>query len=194
MAEDETINNTANIIVAVMMAVILIAVFLLAAVLVLNGVSTADQNINGIALTGVSVINETGYTNSSGYTLSGASAYGFVNPAITALLNRTDGTVVGLNNATVSAVGIVTNASTRLFNNLSISYTYNYDTTNTTALNTAYTGIKNNLLDMVTNFFALMPTIGTILAVVVLIAGIVLLVLYVRRMKDNGSNEGTFQG
>jgi uncharacterized membrane protein (DUF485 family) len=48
---------------------------------------------------------------------------------------------------------------------------------------------------MVVNFFALMPTIGTILAVVILIAAIVLLVLYVRRMKDSGSGaSGGFAG
>lgn len=57
------------------------------------------------------------------------------------------------------------------------------------------TTIQNNIVSMVTNFFALMPTVGTILAVVILIAGIVLLVLYVRRMKDSGSAPtGSFQG
>jgi len=57
------------------------------------------------------------------------------------------------------------------------------------------TTIQTNIVGMVINFFALMPTIGTILAVVVLIAGIVLLVLYVRRMKDSGtSGAGQFQG
>jgi uncharacterized membrane protein YhaH (DUF805 family) len=57
------------------------------------------------------------------------------------------------------------------------------------------TGIQNDVVGMVTNFFALMPTVGTILAVVILIAGIVLLVLYVRRMKDSGtSSTAGFQG
>lgn len=55
------------------------------------------------------------------------------------------------------------------------------------------TPIQLNIYSMVSNFFALMPTVGTILAVVVLIAGIVLLVIYVRRMKDTGTS-GTLQG
>jgi hypothetical protein len=57
------------------------------------------------------------------------------------------------------------------------------------------TNIQNNIIGMVINFFALMPTIGTILAVVILIAVIVLLVMYVMRMKNagTGSNAG-FQG
>jgi hypothetical protein len=54
--------------------------------------------------------------------------------------------------------------------------------------------IQTYVVTMVVNFFALMPTVGTILAVVILIAGIVLLVLYVKRMKDTGSGSGSFQG
>jgi len=48
------------------------------------------------------------------------------------------------------------------------------------------TPIQNNIVLMVTNFFALMPTVGTILAVVILIAGIVILVMYVSRMRNTG--------
>lgn len=54
-------------------------------------------------------------------------------------------------------------------------------------------GIRDDVVSMVANFFALMPTVGTILAVVILIAGIVLLVMYVSRMRQSGSS-GTFQG
>lgn len=72
---------------------------------------------------------------------------------------------------------------------LSVFSTYGINgTTNT---------IRDNIISMVSNFFALMPTVGTILAVVILIAGIVLLVIYVRRMKDTGTGtaSGTsFQG
>ena len=58
--------------------------------------------------------------------------------------------------------------------------------------------ILTDLVSMVTNFFALMPTVGTILAVVILIAAIVLLVLYVVRMKNQGTGSAgapaAFQG
>ena len=56
------------------------------------------------------------------------------------------------------------------------------------------TPIQDNIFNMVANFFELMPTVGTILAVVILIAAIVLLVLYVKRMKDQGSGSATMQG
>jgi len=53
--------------------------------------------------------------------------------------------------------------------------------------------IQSYIISMVINFFALMPTVGTILAVVVLIAAIVILVLYVRRMQTRGE-QGGFTG
>lgn len=62
------------------------------------------------------------------------------------------------------------------------------------SINGTITTIQTSVLGMVTNFFALMPTIGTILAVVILIAGIVLLVIYVKRMKDSGTSSTGFQG
>ena len=66
----------------------------------------------------------------------------------------------------------------------------------TSDINATFATIQTNIVGMVTNFFALMPTVGTILAVVVLIAVIVLLVLYVARMKNAGSGATTqgFQG
>lgn len=65
----------------------------------------------------------------------------------------------------------------------------------TYGLNGTTATIQGDIFSMVANFFALMPTVGTILAVVILIAAIVLLVLYVRRMKDNGSGaQPGFQG
>jgi hypothetical protein len=55
------------------------------------------------------------------------------------------------------------------------------------SLNATFTTILTSIVGMVTNFFALMPTVGTIMAVVILIAGIVILVLYVKNMRNAGS-------
>lgn len=61
-------------------------------------------------------------------------------------------------------------------------------------INETTNGIRDNVIDMVANFFTLMPTIGTILAVVILIAAIVILVMYVSRMRNQGSGSGQFAG
>ena len=56
------------------------------------------------------------------------------------------------------------------------------------------TPIQTDIVAMVTNFFDLAPTIGTILAVVILIAAIVILVMYVSRMRSTGSSATAFAG
>ncbi len=73
------------------------------------------------------VSNESGaYVNSTGYTLAQSSVRGFSNPSITGAINATSGVVISLGNISVSSNGIVTNASTYQWDNVNISYTYNY--------------------------------------------------------------------
>lgn len=75
---------------------------------------------------------------------------------------------------------------------LSIWSTY---TTSANNLSANVSAIQQYLMGLAVNFFALAPVIGTILAVVILIAAIVLLVIYVRRMKDSGTgSSASFQG
>ena len=61
-------------------------------------------------------------------------------------------------------------------------------------INDTTDGIRDDIVDMVANFFELMPTVGTILAVVILIAAIVILVLYVSRMRNQGQGSATYAG
>lgn len=185
---NETTEKASNVIISIIFVAIFLAVMLLAVALIVGSVSTANTNLNGVTLTLVTVTNETGFANSTGYGVSGASALNFSSPTLTALFNRTSGLSVVLANASISSVGVITNATAIVWNNLSISYTYLYDTTSTNAYNTALTGIITGVLGLVSNFFSLTPTIGTIFAVVILIGGIVLLVIYVKRMKDQGSD------
>ena len=85
--------------------------------------------------TAASTINESrAWLNISGYTLSATSNVSFNTPVITAIWSNTAGQALGYNfsialaNATVSSVGVVTNATTvfnaSLLDNVSISYTY----------------------------------------------------------------------
>lgn len=62
-------------------------------------------------------------------------------------------------------------------------------------VNETTNGIRDNVISMVANFFKMAPIIGTILAVVILVAVIVLLVVYVSRMRNTGSSSAsTFAG
>ena len=95
-----------------------------------------------------SVINETGvWINTTGFTLSGSTAEDFASPAVTAIWNLSASgnynVSVAVGNATISAAGVVTNASVLVYDNVSISYTYTY--TNATAASTAADGVVSAL-------------------------------------------------
>ncbi len=115
----------------------------------------------------VTVLEEVGYVNSTGYTLTGISAPGFNTPVITAIYN--DSITLTAGNYTVSAVGVVTNASAvnawaLESDNWNINYTYLRG-------GSAYVAINSTIVAMLTipnllGLIVLIAVIGIILAVV----------------------------
>lgn len=185
MAEESTVERGSNIALGVMFVAILLVVFLLAMVIVINALNTAGNSANGYVTYRIN--NELGSVNKTGYTLTGASVYGFAGATLINLTNYSSGINIGLGNATTSALGKVTNATLQNWDVVNITYTY---LTTNSSTNVGMNAISNNVIGMVVNFFSLMPTIGTILAVVILIAGIVLLIMYVHRMRGSEAREG----
>lgn len=61
-------------------------------------------------------------------------------------------------------------------------------------VNNTTNDIRDNVILMVANFFEMVPTIGTILAVVILIGVIILLVMYVMRMRNMNTGHEEFAG
>ena len=191
---EQDVEKSSNIVVALMTTAIFVAVLVLVLVIVFGALGTSYDDYAGNTTQTIAITNETGaWLNSSGYTLDnvagGNSAY-----TLTAIFNGTDDVVIALANATTSAGGIVTNASVE-YTNVSLSYTYIDDITDASTINVAYDSIQDDILSMASNFFALAPTIGTILAVMILIAVIVILVMYVSRMRNpEGSSNEAFSG
>lgn len=188
---NETIEKSSNLILGIIFIAIFLVVMLLALVIVINSMGVAYIGVNGNPLTTVTVTNETdAYLNQTGYNLSAYSLglFGYSNPTITEVWNNSNSKLLLSGNYTLTGSTLY-NATATTFSKVNVSYTYQYYT-NTSA---PYAGnnIQNNLLSMVLNFFALMPTVGTILAVCILIVAIVWLVFYVRRMKnENGDFKG----
>ena len=124
-----------------------------------------------------SITNETGaYINSTGYTLVQSSLGGFASPVLTEIINVSDNATILLGNATVSNIGVVTNATVTEWENVLISYTYNY-ASGTSLAGVNVTEIRDDFGSFVTNLIAFLAVIGTIL-------GVVWLILYVRRLFD----------
>ena len=141
---------------------------------------------------------------------------------VTGCINTTDTVVIGAGNYTVNAAACTiafssvnavdvesfnnsdwqcsktfTYTANNMYNNTNwkASYSWAYNEYNTTS-NIGINSIQASLVSMIINFFAMMPTVGTILAVIILVGAIVLLVIYVQKMKGSGSQGGdqTFAG
>jgi hypothetical protein len=188
MTENQAVQNSSNVILAVIFVTVFLGVMLLALVTVFYALGLAGNTAAGI--TTQTYVNESGWLNGSGYTLTATAVRGFNTPVLVTLYNVTDHVAVETANATLSSAGVIKNSTAKVWTGVKITYTF--QNTNST-VNNAMDNIRGNTLGMAINFFALLPTIGTILAVIILIAGIVVLVMYVRRMKDSGS-EGSFSG
>jgi len=133
----------------------------------------------------ISVANETGYCNDTGYTLtrvnSSNSAY-----TIVELLNATDDAAFAVGNCTVNAAGLVKNASSVSFNDAKFSYTF------TNAYDNKYedtaTNMGGNLTGGIDNVSAKIPTILLIAAVVLLFGVLIILVQRAKQMTLGGDS------
>lgn len=101
-----------------------------------------------------------GFGNSTGYTLAALPGV-FASPTIVGVLNGTAGAEVTLTNVTVSSLGVVTNATSYEWFNLTFNYTY------TTQGDSA--GIVANASSGLESFFSNTGTWLTLLSVVILI-------------------------
>ena len=165
---------------------LMIAVFIVVMIAFALAITSASIKSSSTVTSSASVIvtNETGYINQTGYILSGASAYGFNTPVLTALYNRTSGLPIVLANASISAVGIVTNATVIIWNNASISYTYNYDTSDRVSQ-----ALINNYTSGLTSVATYVPTWLILGGLVVVIGIIVTLILVIMKIRGVATQE-----
>lgn len=165
--------------------VILTLVILSISALLILTIMSSDSVIDQSSLS-TTVANENGHVNVTGYTLSTSTIRGFASPTITLVTNRTSGATIAAGNYTVSSVGVVTNASSAQWNLVNITYTYNYNSLTANNVNE----IAGNVSSGNVTFFTNIPTIFTILGIVLIISVIGLLVVVVRKLKERESISG----
>ncbi len=104
------------------LAVVLVAVLVIIAILLFELLGNTFVN------TSATTINETGaFINSTLYTVDNASACNFNSFAVTAAINVSDNVTILAANYTVDSVaGTITNATATTFDNVLLSYTYNW--------------------------------------------------------------------
>jgi len=110
-------------IVSVFVLVLVIAIlsgltFLFVAQLKTNAMDTSDKAT-------FTVTNESSaWLNNSGYTLDRANEPSFASVSITLIQNGSDGKTVTSGNYSISAAGVLTNASAVVWTNVNVTYTY----------------------------------------------------------------------
>ena len=191
---NESVKHGADTATAVVFGAILVAFVLLTATIIFAVVGGVNTNA-GIAGSGT-VAGEAVLPTTAGTAMS-VNGHDGVACTVTAVLNgsKLAGTKLAATNYTVVAPCKLKNLTGEfLVSNWYVNYTYTYNA-NPQNLSGNMSAINDDLVGTVVNFFALMPTVGTILGVVVLIGVIVLLVVYVRRMSASGETaSGSFVG
>ena len=131
-----------------------------------------------------SVTNETGaWINTTSYTVDQSTLSGFTGLTITALYNYTDGEVIGLGNVTTGTTGI-TNATATNWDNVSVSYTYSYNSNQQDDLE----AILGNTSTGISGFFSSISPVWAILGVLVIILVLVVLVRVVQNPERSGAS------
>lgn len=103
-------------------SVVLIGVILVIGIYITSAIG---QTVKSTGTVG-SVTNESGFINSTGYSLSKSGLEGFSGVTITAAFNATDNTPIVLANVSVNSLGTVTNATSYYWNSALLSYSYVY--------------------------------------------------------------------
>ncbi len=157
--------------------VIILGIALLAYIIVvimgtLSGTTILEQ-------ASANVVNESGFGNRTGYTLTAASNNtGFGSTVISALYNVSEGvnTLVANSAVTVSTVGLINNASATEYANLTISYSFRFNTDEQNDLES----VLGNTSTGISGFFESISPVYAILAVLVIILVLVVLVRVVQ--------------
>lgn len=125
-----------------------------------------------------SVTNETGFLNSSGYTVDGASDADAKNFQLNFVGNTTDDLTA---EATIDSNGVVTNSTSRTMDPANISYSYDFN-------KQPFEGVKGNITTGVAEFFGNATTFFSILAAVVIILFVSLIFIGIRRFSGATGN------
>jgi len=154
-----------------------VATLVIAVIIALVITSTLnDANLLDSGRETVTVLNEIKFINATGDTLdSGVSDARYVSGSatITNVYNYTNGTtVIPAGNYTLSAVGVLTNATTSTWDNVSVNYTFILKTEEEFTSDS----LTGNLTDGIDNVSSKIPTVLLIAAIVLILSVLVLLI------------------
>jgi len=143
-----------------------------------------DANLLEAGRDSITVVNESGFINSTGYPLAGSALNRYLSGSITIVtaINGTDGVVLTSTNYTTSTAGTITNASEESYLATNITYTYTLKTSEEVSTD----GMVANFTAGVDNVSGKLPTVLLVAAIVLILGVLVLLVATWQRMRIGG--------
>jgi len=190
MTENQGVEKYTGIIAALIFVAVFLGVMVLAVFVTLTALQGANTSTNS-----TTIYEEAGYLNQSTYTLDKASLADTSAFTVLTIVNATSHVLVPAVNYTATSAGVLANSSVDTWPTVLINYTYTTDSSDDDVSNIAIVEIQDNTIAMVVNFFALAPTIGTIMGILILIVGLVVLVTYILRLRSqNQSTEQVYTG
>jgi len=120
-----------NSLIVIAIGIIIFALIVATGLVVLQGFGDSVVTCSS-GIVPITVTNETGWINATGYTVAGSTAYGFSGFVVTRAFNRTSNLEIASGNWTYTLAGVVYNSTAVIdWNNASISYIYTWDDTHT---------------------------------------------------------------
>jgi hypothetical protein len=157
--------------------------FLIVTVIIILVIVSTLLGSNLFTKESVTIRNETGaYINGSGYTLAGVTDTGASSYVILQAINNSGTLIIPSGNYTVSALGVLTNATAFNSNSVNISYSYTRNSQSERSSN----GMSGNFSAGIDDISEKIPTILLIVAVVFLFGALVLLVSRAKQMGIGG--------
>jgi len=153
---------------------IILGIALLAYVIVIIMGTLSGTTILQSAST--TTVNESGFANRTGYTLSTVNIAGFSSPAVVSVWNTSSGNLIPNGNVTISSAGVLTNATNAEYTTVYVTYTYSSNSNSQSNLN----AILGNTSTGISGFFQSISPVYAILAVLVIILVLVVLVRVVQ--------------
>ncbi len=144
------------------LTLVLVAVLVIVAIVIFVSLETSFTGTSTVTVT-----NETGaYINITGYTLDAVGNCSFASPAITGIWNSSSDLTIPAANYTLSAAGVLTNATVANYQVVNLSYTYTWGSEACTASEEMTTEFGNytSLIGLVGTIIFLGLVIGVLVA------------------------------
>ncbi len=159
-----------------------LAVGIFVIVIIFFALAIAGANLKTASITQESntILNESGYINSSQYTVTNASTSGFTGFSVTEIRNASNQIVIGVANYTAISNGSIINATVTEWEDVDIDYAFSKPTS----------GVAGSIIDSFTSaisdFGSNVATWLVLGSLVVLISIIVIIILVVNRVSMGG--------